>query len=138
MPAILTKYTEPAGAAGLGRFCKLIHKSHVHVVHAVIYGQTIFFGRTLSVFELPGDFPGWKLLKPTCGRRSFPEGLFRASCPPPLRGRLRFASAFKIVPDNFVFRTILVLTLRACFARPNSLPANLSNLVRSESGKLSP
>ena len=37
-------------------------------------------------------------LQPIEGR----SGLLRASCPAPLRGRLRFAPAFKIVPDNFV------------------------------------
>ena len=31
-----------------------------------------------------------------------PTGLFRASCPSPLRGRTRHARAFKFVPDKFV------------------------------------
>ena len=29
-------------------------------------------------------------------------GLFRAFCPPPLRGHLPFATMFKFVPDKFV------------------------------------
>jgi hypothetical protein len=34
------------------------------------------------------------------------EGLLRASCPPPLRGRRRCAPAFKFAPGEFVTRAI--------------------------------
>ena len=39
-------------------------------------------------------------------------GLFRASCPPPLRGCLRFAATFKFVPDEFVEPTTIGLKVR--------------------------
>ena len=60
-----------------------------------------------------------------------PAGLLRASCPPPLRGRLRFAAAFKIVPDNFVTRTIPGArpagALRFASCVQIGCPADLSN-----------
>ena len=71
-----------------------------------------------------------RIAQPLRGVRS---GLLRASCPPPLRGRLRYATAFKFAPGEFtsgilpcassrpppcgrcskLFRTILCRTLGA-------------------------
>ena len=48
--------------------------------------------------------------------------LLRASCPPPLRGRLRFAAAFKIVPDNFVSNPFAACGCSSFSSRPFQQP----------------
>jgi hypothetical protein len=64
-------------------------------------------------------------------------GLLRASCPSPLRGRLRCASAFKFVPDEFVEPTKGV---NPCwFSRPvhsTALPPLLMSFTRHRVGLL--
>ena len=58
--------------------------------------------------------------------RGVRSGLFRASCPPPLRGRLRFAATFKFAPGEFVepsvrFNTVHLLSRQARSTTPASL-----------------
>ena len=70
------------------------------IVFVLPYGRFAAFGRDDS------GHPALRPFRAACAslRRSnlLLTYLLRASCPPPLRGRLRFAAAFKIVPDNFV------------------------------------
>jgi len=64
-------------------------------------------------------------------------GLFRASCPPPLRGRFRFATTFKFTPGELVEPTTIRFATTFKFT-PGELvePTTIGLKVRNRQARL--
>jgi hypothetical protein len=89
--------------------------------------------RTLTFQASPFDHSG---TSPNPGPESYSlthqplrgvrSGLLRASCPPPLRGRLRYAAAFKFAPGEFVEPSVRLNTVHSI----HGVPFGLFSLTR--------